>query len=50
MLFLSKQDTTLQLMSSYRYRTIGITVTHLKPNETKMAGGLIGFASNAKMD
>ena len=48
MFFLSKQDTTLLLMSSYRYRTIGVTVTHLKPNETEMAGGPRGFASNAK--
>ena len=48
MIFLSKQANGLVIVSPYRSRTIDITVTYLKPNETEIAGNQRGFASNAK--
>jgi hypothetical protein len=36
------------IMSPYMSRTIDITITHIKPNETEIAGNPRDFASSAK--
>jgi hypothetical protein len=43
-----KQKTGLVLMSPYGSRTISITITDLKPNESEMAGEPSGSPSNTE--